>query len=99
MEEIKKLIDFYLTTKIVFYFDEALEKLVDQTTKDNYLAITNYIINCEHPTTELDLSLYICQIAKPEYKELTQIINEKLKTFEDKDAIEDLEDALKKIAE
>lgn len=97
MEEIKKLVDFYLTTKEVFYFEEVLDKIVGLTTEDNYLEITNYIINCEHPTSELDVSIYICEIAKPAYKGLTQIINTKLKNFKDTDAIEDLEDALKKI--
>ena len=97
MDEIKKLIDFYLTTSEVFYFEEVLDKIVALTTKDNYLEITNYIINCTHTTSELDLSIYINEIAKPEYYGLTQIINNKLKTFTDTDAIEDLEDALKKI--
>jgi hypothetical protein len=97
MEEIKSLIDFYLTTQVVINFEDALDKLVGLTTEDNYLEITNYIIDCDHPTSELDLSIYICEIAKPVKKGLTQIINTKLKTFKDNDAIECLEDALKKI--
>ena len=99
MEEIKKLIDFYLTTSEVFYFEEVLDKIVGLTTKDNYLEITNYMINSEHNPSELDLSIYLHEIAKPEYNGLIKIINTKLKTFKDIDAIEDLEEALHKINE
>ena len=63
----------------------------------NYLQIINYIENKEVKKTELDLSMYIVEIAKKEYSELVPIIQQKLTVFKDKDAIEDLEIALKKI--
>ena len=43
MEEIKSLIDFYLTTQVVINFEDALDKLVGLTTEDNYLEITNSV--------------------------------------------------------
>ena len=96
-KEIKSLIDFYLTTEVVVNFEDALDKLVSLTTKDNYLQIIDYIENCDAKTSELDLSMYIVEIANKEYQELIPIINSKLNKFIDKDAIEDLEVALKKI--
>lgn len=97
MENIKGLIDFYLTTEHVFNYDLALEKLVSHTNTENYMAIINYIITHESQPTELDLSLYIADIAKKEYTDLIPVIQEKLAVFEDPDAIEELEEALRKM--
>ena len=97
MKELQNLIDYYLTTRNVYGAEDALEKLVELTTKDNYLKIINYIDTHESNKHELDLSMYIVEIANKEYQDLIPIINTKLKIFTDNDAVEDLEDALKKI--
>ena len=95
--KIKKLIDYYLTSRNVYGAEDALEKMVDLTTKENYFLIIDYIEKKEVKKHELDLSMYIVEIACKDYTKLTPIINNKLKEYSDKDAIEDLENALIKI--
>ncbi|NVK53010.1 MAG: hypothetical protein HWD85_08750 [Flavobacteriaceae bacterium] len=97
MKEIENLIDHYLTTRNVYGAEDALEKMVELTTRENYLHIINYIENKDVKKHELDLSMYIVEIACKEYQDLIPIINSKLKEYSDNDAIEDLENALKKI--
>lgn len=93
----QQLIDYYLTTRYVYGIEEALKKLVDLTTKENYLQITKYIADKNVKKSELNLSMFIVEIACKDYQELIPIINNNLKIFKDKDAIEDLEEALQKI--
>lgn len=98
MKELENLIDHYLTTRNVYGAEDALEKMVALTTKENYLKIINYIENKNVKKHELDLSMYIVEIARKEYQDLIPIINSKLEKYSDNDAIEDLENALKKIS-
>lgn len=95
--KIQNLIDYYLTTRNIYGAEDALEKMVELTTKENYLQIINYIENKDVKKHELDLSMYLVEIACKEYQDLIPIINSKLETYSDNDAIEDLENALKKI--
>lgn len=96
MNNLKELINFYITAKEVTSYETALNKLVLLTQIDNYLEITKTIDT--HPNaTELDLSMYLNEIATPAYSLLIPIINTKLALFEDIDAIHDLEVALNKI--
>lgn len=97
MEEIKKLIDFYLTTEHVYSFEAALEKLVSYTNTENYMDITNYILDHTVKVSELDISMYIVEIANKYTVHLLPIITEKLESFTDKDAIEDLQEASNRI--
>lgn len=97
MKELENLIDYYLTTRNVYGAEDALEKMVALTTKENYLEIVKYIENKDVKKHELDLSMYLVEIACKEYQDLIPIINSKLEKYSDNDAIEDLENALKKI--
>ena len=96
MKDLNDLIDIYLTNKEVILFENALDKIVNSTTHDNYLKIIEIIDKSPH-STELDLSMYINKIANPDFLELERIIHKKLKIFIDIDAIYDLQIALKKI--
>ena len=96
-QKLKNLIDYYLTSRNVYGAEDALGKIIELTHKENYLSIIEYIELSKTQKHELDLSMYLVEIACKEYKELIPIINSKLKKYTDKDAIEDLEDALIKI--
>lgn len=96
MDSLIDLVKFYLTTKEVVSFETALDKMATLTTLDNYLKVIDFI-DCYPNSTELDLSMYINEISSPEFIGLKKIIEDKLKEFEDIDAIHDLEMALKKI--
>ena len=87
------LVKFYLTTKEVVSFETVLDKMASQTTSNNYLNTINYMDSFPN-STELDFSMYINEIASPEFIDLEKIIKAKLKVFEDIDAIHDLEMAL-----
>ena len=95
-KELDKLIQFYIETSEVYSFEMALKKMSDATTNDNYNYIVDKIDN--HPqSSELDLSMYLYEIASPVYSDLEMIIRKKLQTFQDHDAIEDLEGSLVRI--
>ena len=97
-KEIALIVDYYLTSRNVYDVEEALDKLVSLTTNDNYQYIIQYIeTNTSNIKHELDLSMYLVEIANKEYQQLIPIIQNKLKTYTDKDAIEDLENALVKM--
>ena len=96
-KKMKDLIDYYLTSRNVYGTEDALEKMVKLTNKDNYLSMIEHIEKSEAKKHELDLSMYLVEIACKEYQDLIPIIKSKLKTYNDNDAIEDLVDALKKI--
>jgi len=93
MFELDQLIELYVSTRDPSTFEEILEQLVSRTNEQNYLKITKSIEN-QANCSELDLSMYLYDIAIPKYTELIPIIKAKLKTFQDKDAIEDLKEAL-----
>lgn len=96
-KKLKSLIDYYLTSRNVYGVEDALKKMVEHTTKENYLFIIDHIEKKEVKKHDLDLSMYIVEIACKEYQELIPIIKNKLNVYTDNDAIEDLENALKKI--
>ncbi len=91
-----ELINYYLTDSSVDLVEIALERLVANTSPSNYLSIISKIEKHSN-ATELDLSMYIFDIAQPSYIDLITIIHEKLITFKDVDAIDDLKNALQKI--
>ena len=91
------IVDEYLTNRDVYSVEIALQKIVRLTTKENYMDIVHYINTHKNATQELDLTMYLNDIACKEYLDLEIIITDKLKTYRDKDAIDDLEKALKKI--
>lgn len=95
--EIDELIELYLTSKYVEKFELVLEKLVSLTTTRNYNYIISKIDN-EPNSTELDLSLYINEISNPKYSDLEGFINSKLSLFKNLDAIEELQEAIIKLA-
>jgi hypothetical protein len=96
-KEIASIIDYYLTSRNVYGTEDALNKMVELTTKENHLQIIDYIEDKNVKKHELDLSMYLVEIACKEYQELIPIISNKLNQYTDKDAIEDLENALLKI--
>lgn len=79
----------------MFLFENALDKIVNSTTQDNYLKIIK-IIDESPNSTESDFSMYINKIANPDFLELERIIHKKLKVYIDIDAINNLKLALKK---
>lgn len=77
--------------------DIALEKIATQTNESNYMENINILI--DHPnSSELEVALYISEIASPEFKELNGVIKTLLKTYKDQDSIEELEEALQIIS-
>lgn len=87
-----------MTSKNVYGTEDALQKMVELTTKENYLQVVNYIDSKDDiKKHELDLSMYITEIACKEYQELIPIIKKKLHEYIDRDAVEDLENALIKL--
>ncbi|PHR69403.1 MAG: hypothetical protein COA67_10545 [Lutibacter sp.] len=91
-----KLINYYMTKTSVDLTEIALERLVYMTNASNYLLIISKIENFPN-VSELDLSMYIVEIAQPNYINLITLIHQKLITFKDIDAIDDLNSALQKI--
>ncbi|SDW50502.1 hypothetical protein SAMN05444411_101875 [Lutibacter oricola] len=91
-----ELIEEYLTNHSVFLVEMALEKLVAKTTEANYLEIISKIEKFPN-STEIDVAMYIHDIAKPNYVDLKLNIQLKKLAFKDKDAIEELDFALLKI--
>ena len=93
-----ELINYYLEESSVDLVEIALERLVSQTNVENYLEIISSIE--KHPeSTELDMSMYITDIAKPAFTSLAPVINGYLNSFTDVDAIEDLNEAMNKLKE
>ena len=93
---IEELVEAYQTARSAYMAEQYLDELVARSTLDNYLAIIHQMK--QHAKFhELDLSLYINDIAKPEFSGLMEVITELRKTFKDKDALEDLEEAAAKI--
>ena len=97
MNKIEECIKFYLTSRDVYTVEKVFNELVRITTPENYMHIVNSIDRHKNATHELDLSTYIAEIASNKYPKLETIIHDKLKTYTDKDAIDDLQNALKKL--
>ena len=97
MDDINELIDLYLSSRYVDKFELVLEKMVGLTTSENYMYIIDKI-DSDSNSTELDLSLYINEISNPNYINLEDFIYSKFWLFKDSDAIEDLREALIKLA-
>ncbi|MEO9571926.1 MAG: hypothetical protein ABJH82_06970 [Polaribacter sp.] len=97
MEEIEKLVAYYLTTRNVYGIEEVLDILVAKTTKVNYKDIIKCIDNHLERKVESDLTMYLAEIAAKQLPDLETIILEKLSLYSSKSAIEDLKEALDKI--
>ena len=87
----------YLNERDVYTAEKLLDKLVADTNTDNLTAILE-TMKMDPNLHELDLSLFINGVASPDLPQLTEVINELRKTFKDHDALEDLDEAEKKIS-
>lgn len=95
-EKPDQMVNEYVEARVVTSAETLLELLASITTKDNYMEFTCKID--AHPvSSELDLLMYIYLIADERYTGLKKFIETKLQSFKDADAIEDLNNALKKI--
>ena len=97
MNEIKKLIDIYLTNKDVYTVEKVLDDIVKRTNSGNYMDIVYYMDDHKNATHELDLTIYISEIASIRYPQLEKIIKEKLENYNDPHVLEDLKSSLKKL--
>lgn len=97
MEEIEKLVTYYLTTRNIYGMEEVLDILVTKTTEVNYRDIINCIENHSERKLESDLTTYLVEIADKQLPELEAIILQKQKLYDSKSAIDDLNEALIKI--
>ena len=91
-----ELINYYLTESSVDLIEIALERLVRNTNEENYLVVISSIEN-HTESTELDMAMFINDVANPNFASLETVINGYLKFFTDADAIEELNEALGKI--
>jgi hypothetical protein len=80
MDALNELVEFYVSTWVVIHKEDALDKLVLLTNGNNYMKIVTAIENHDN-SSELELSMYIHEIAAPEYGELLPIIKLKLNVF------------------
>jgi hypothetical protein len=93
MTDIDELIKLYLNSSDPSIYEELLLLLAAKTNEYNYLSIVEFMEN-QPNCSELDLAMYILEISCPEFIKLIPAINEKLLVFKDKDAMEDLVEAL-----
>lgn len=96
MSRTDELIETYLTHRSVFIIEQALEKLVEITNTKNYIEVIHKIERFPK-STEIDISMYINDIAKFNFSELIPIIENRLKVYKDEEAVEELEEAFTKI--
>lgn len=97
MEPLKELINYYVTTKNVYGVEDCFDTIVNLTTNDNFKQIINLIDKHPEKKLETELTIYINEIAGKNLMGLEQIINKKIKIVTNKDAMEDLEEALLKL--
>ena len=91
-QDIEQLVSTFLENENESIVLLALGKLVETSTEDNYHEIIDFIE--QHPSTsELDLSMYIHDIAIKGFKGLDSEISKLKVKFTDPDAIEDLMNA------
>lgn len=93
MTEINELIDYYLTSKVVFTQEEVLNKLVLLSSENNYKKIISKLENYSNDT-EIETTIYLIEIANKKFIGFKEIIQEKLTTYTNKDAIKNLNEAL-----
>jgi hypothetical protein len=93
MTEINELIDYYLTSKVVFTQEEVFNKLVLLSSENNYKKIISKLENYSNDT-EIETTIYLIEIANKKFIGFKEILQEKLKTYTNKDAIENLNEAL-----
>jgi len=86
----------YLNERSVFLREEYLDLLAARTTVENFQMVLA-VMKADPDTTELDVSLYINEIAKPEFQEFLPLIADLRKSFKDPDSLEDLDEAEAKI--
>lgn len=92
MTEINELIDYYLTSKVVFTQEEVFNKLVLLSSENNYKKIISKLENYSNDT-EIETTIYLIEIANKKFIGFKEILQEKLKTYTNKDAIENLNEA------
>lgn len=90
------LILFYIMTRVVDSKEMALERLVSLTDESNYDHIVSEIKNNKY-SSELDLSMYIREIATKPFSGLKKVIKNLLLNYRDKSAIQDLQYSLVKV--
>ena len=91
-QDVEQLVSTYLENENESNVLLALENLAGLSTQDNYQAIIELIE--QHPAaSELDLSMYIHDIAVKQFKDLKSEISKLKSKFKDPDAIEDLMNA------
>ena len=93
MTEINELIDYYLTSKVVFTQEEVFNKLVLLSSENNYKKIISKLENYSNDT-EIETTIYLIEIANKKFIGFKEILQEKLTTYTNKDAIKNLNEAL-----
>ena len=96
MNNISNLIDFYLTTKEVYSFEQVLDDLVNFTNQENYLQVISKLEKHQY-STEVETSIYLIEISKKSFIGLKEIIKIKQKNYTNKTALKYLEEALMNI--
>lgn len=94
---IDQLVEAYLTERTVLLKEEILDELARITTADNFRLVIEKLKQRDD-LHELEMSLYIVEIARPELTGLADIIMQLKASYKDSDALEDLEEAMAKIA-
>ena len=85
-----------LTEREVFLYEQLQDKLIEETTEQNYLGII-MSMQAHENVSALDVSMYIAEISSRKYSGLKEIILPLLEKETDVDVIEDLEIALKNL--
>ena len=95
-KDLSSLVTAYLNQRSPYIKEQYLDLLAEKSTTENFLPIIRQMQ--EDPKLhELELSMYINEIARPDFVELMPIIAELRTTFKDKDALEDMDEAEAKI--
>ena len=88
-----ELINYYILESSIDLVEIALKRLVDKTTTANFQTILSKVE--AHPkATELDVAMYINDIAPSVSPVLEEIIKMRIRTFKDPEAIDELTSAL-----
>lgn len=91
-ESLDPLITAYLNERVILLKEELLEKLVSMTNAENYRHIVEFML-AEPKTHELEVSMYMLDIATFKLPGLKKLIEKLLTEFKDTDALEDLQEA------
>ncbi|MFN1836295.1 hypothetical protein AB2B38_013625 [Balneola sp. MJW-20] len=95
--DLQQLVRDYVHARNDYMHNVLLEKLVEITKEQNFRQILQLMQSYEI-TDELDISLYLSEITINDYKGLKNLTQSFLDSFEDPDAIEDLEMAIKNLS-